>query len=1116
MVVSNRTFRVFSALMAALLVLSMTLSAGVQAQEGTGSGRLTPQGFTPKELDGQIALDKISKDLVNQSGPVKVVVELVDQPAVRVYSRVEKTQGLDAAIDAGKAQLDRILKAQENFMAQVRSRKLDVQEIYRVQRAYNGIALLLEDTSDLVTLAKLPGVKAIHPLISKTIDNASSVPSIGAPEVWQMLDGYTGEGITVAVIDTGIDYLHANFGGPGDMNAYWENDPTSFEEEGDFPTVKVIGGWDFAGDFYDAAGRVAPPIPVPDPDPLDCNGHGSHVAGTIGGYGVTKDGLTYEGPYEPGLDLNEFTIGPGVAPSVSLYALKVFGCSGSTDLTDLAIEWAMDPNDDGDFSDHVDVINMSLGSPYGSVEDSSAVAANNAVEAGVIVVTSAGNEGDSFFVTGSPGVATGAISTAASIDPLDMMDGFVVTDNTEDETIAGTVLPADLSYAYNWGAMEEPVTLELVYAGDVVPDNPGACRSYPDGSFTGKAVLIDWTYLEDGVTNECGSVVRGGNLYDAGAAGYIMADMRPVLDFAITGIAEIPGVVTTPVVGDLLKAALAEGLVEVTFTNEYIDTVPSYNLAQEDMIAYFTSRGPRRGDAFLKPDITAPGMTIASTAVGTGNQAAVYNGTSMAAPHMAGVMALMAEIHPDWTVEELKALVMNTATHPLYADANQSGLLYNVSRIGAGRVDAKAAAEADFIFYNADDKNAVSVSFGAPEVTDTYTASKTIRVVNKSGEQLSLVPSYVPVLEMPGVEVTLTAANGSPLTGPLVVPAGGSTTFSVKLTADANAMKDVYDPTLDMTGYRYWMGEIGGYIHLANGEEYQRLPVYAAPQLASEMDAAWDGFRLRGEQGLAYIDLDGIGFNTSEDEEEFEYVSVVTPLHLVGTDPQDADPLVSYADIQYVGVSVNHNYIDSETYLPPLLTFGFATYGQWNNPNEVIFDIYIDTDQDGVDDYNLFNYDFGILTVDEYIDEQVAILLDMNAGEITSIWDINGLPQGLVNTSLLNSNVMTLPVDLNGFVDDDGIFDFYVITWARDMDGVIDFSDVYTVNMNTPTFDFSEGAAGVPMYVDLPEYYIPVEYDVSGWKQLPEILLLHHHNAFGMRAEVVSAAKETFLPQIGK
>ena len=93
-----------------------------------------------------------------------------------------------------------------------------------------------------------------------------------------------------------------------------------------------------------------------------------------------QDGLTYEGPYEPGLDLNEFTIGPGVAPSVSLYALKVFGCSGSTDLTDLAIEWAMDPNDDGDFSDHVDVINMSLGSPYGSVEDSSAVAANNAVK----------------------------------------------------------------------------------------------------------------------------------------------------------------------------------------------------------------------------------------------------------------------------------------------------------------------------------------------------------------------------------------------------------------------------------------------------------------------------------------------------------------------------------------------------------------------------------------------------------------------------------------------------------------------------------------------------------------------------------------------------------------
>ena len=98
------------------------------------------------------------------------------------------------------------------------------------------------------------------------------------------------------------------------------------------------------------------PCPQPDPDPLDGNGHGSHVAGTAAGIGV------------PG------SVGPGVAPGAELYALKVFGdAGGTTDVTSLAIEWAMDPNGDGDMSDHLDVINMSLGSPFGEPDDPSAI-----------------------------------------------------------------------------------------------------------------------------------------------------------------------------------------------------------------------------------------------------------------------------------------------------------------------------------------------------------------------------------------------------------------------------------------------------------------------------------------------------------------------------------------------------------------------------------------------------------------------------------------------------------------------------------------------------------------------------------------------------------------------
>ncbi len=119
-----------------------------------------------------------------------------------------------------------------------------------------------------------------------------------------------------------------------------------------------------------------------------------------------------------------------MAPKAELYALRVFGCEGSTDLTDQAIEWAMDPNGDGDLSDHLDVINMSLGSDFGSEYDTSAVAANNAAQAGVVVVASSGNAGDVYYVTGAPASARYAISVASSVDASAVFSGFEVTANT--------------------------------------------------------------------------------------------------------------------------------------------------------------------------------------------------------------------------------------------------------------------------------------------------------------------------------------------------------------------------------------------------------------------------------------------------------------------------------------------------------------------------------------------------------------------------------------------------------------------------------------------------------------------------------------------------------------
>src|SRR5437773_3640474 len=178
------------------------------------------------------------------------------------------------------------------------------------QAAYNGIKVRIAHDR-VKELAALPGVVAVRPLQLMKPDNVRGIPLIGAPAVWQSL-GLHGEGVKIAIIDTGIDYTHANFGGPGTAAASaaaFANSTSRLPLNSTLfgPNApRVKGGIDLVGDDYDAS---APPFladgktpnpkltPHPDPNPLDCNGHGSHVAGTAAGSGITSSGATYTGPY---------------------------------------------------------------------------------------------------------------------------------------------------------------------------------------------------------------------------------------------------------------------------------------------------------------------------------------------------------------------------------------------------------------------------------------------------------------------------------------------------------------------------------------------------------------------------------------------------------------------------------------------------------------------------------------------------------------------------------------------------------------------------------------------------------------------------------------------------
>src|SRR6185436_11075202 len=210
-----------------------------------------------------------------QRGNAKVEVFIrLSQPSVaELNAQVMRTTGDLASDEAQKAQANAVTAEQASMRSAIEA--YGAKELSALKVGANGVRVLV-DESQIENLRALPGVRSVGRVTKFKMDNITSVPAIGAPVVWQKYK-VKGKGIRIGIIDSGIDYLHANFGGAGDPAAYAANNKNVIEA-GTFPTAKVVGGFDFAGPTYNA--DVAGSTPTPDPDPLDGNGHGSHVAGT--------------------------------------------------------------------------------------------------------------------------------------------------------------------------------------------------------------------------------------------------------------------------------------------------------------------------------------------------------------------------------------------------------------------------------------------------------------------------------------------------------------------------------------------------------------------------------------------------------------------------------------------------------------------------------------------------------------------------------------------------------------------------------------------------------------------------------------------------------------------
>lgn len=756
-------------------------------------------------------------DLVNAN---IISIRSINEDAATFMVRLAAPSLIESAdisgdqITVNEEQKRLVLTQQQEFMEAVKKIDPSIQMLYSTKFAMNTVTIVASPKL-MKSINSLPMVKNVREAtlfsapknvtqemmksaLQKGIadlERKNSVSFIGALEARETFN-LTGKGLRIGIIDTGIDYTHAMLGGSGSVTEYESIDGDL--EATSFPNDKVIGGIDLVGDkFSPGSPYKEHKIPRPDKNPIDYNGHGTHVAGTVAGLG---DGVnTYD----------------GVAPDAKLYGIKVFGQNSTNDAVVIAaLEYSIDPNGDLDPSDRMDIVNLSLGGPYGKPSINYAEAVKNTVRAGVSFVAAAGNSGDQPYIVGAPSTAKEALSTAAGIDYMlhnIQVDGSEIQINGSGNIVSSPY--ASFSKVLGAG---EVISEESAFIGLA----SGELDEETSALVKGKVAIID----------------RGGNPFfdkasyalNAGAVGVVIVnntDEEPSIPGGGDGRLSIPVVMISKIEGLKIKEAIKKGESAIfSFSKEHKFSKPEFT----DTITGFSSRGPRSEDGLIKPEIVAPGQQIISAAAGKGNLGEPLNGTSMASPHMAGVMALVKQQFPKLSPLDHKHILMSTAK--IINDSK--GVRYPVTAQGAGRVDVMKAVQAKLL------PSRGAFSLGKVNLLNSKAKQEKITITNLTSEEVrfSLKTEFSEGLSLSeaGTEY--------------VIPANGSTevtmTFNLGLTAK------------DRSNYE-------GYVKLINGsQEIAHFPVLAVIHQTSVISAVGSiqnanklGLSLRNESSIKGLAL---------------------------------------------------------------------------------------------------------------------------------------------------------------------------------------------------------------------------------------------------------------------
>lgn len=804
------------------------------------------------------------------------LVTLTSPPILAVSTKTKSGWKVPATAKA------RLLNEQAKFEEKLKAIAPDAKIIYRYHMTLNALAIYSSTDVESI-MVNLPGVKSVTPAlemarplalnIGQNTNAASAVNSvnfIGADEAHKL--GFTGKGMRIGILDTGIDYTHSMLGGSGKKGDYAAIDPAKPSTA--FPNEKVVGGIDLVGSDFNAASPLAADhLPQPDANPLDEAGHGSHVAGTIAGRG---DGVkTYD----------------GVAPDAKLYAIKVFGKEGSTaDAVVIAgFEFAADPNGDLNPDDQLDVINMSLGGGFGQPRVLYNEAVKNLSRAGTVVVASAGNSGSVDYIVGAPSTSDEAISVAASIDGSPINWQYAAVSFTSPGFQPLNVKAVE-------GPLSKPVTQaggvggELVDIGDASTDLPDPLKA----QLNGKVAMI-----QRGKATFAVKLQRAVAAGAIGAVVYTNDDKAPI-PMGGEGSVGIPAIMVSQAVGLQLLTQMKTKPVTVQFKTDKTIEEPG-NI---DTITDFSSKGPRSEDSLLKPEIAAPGQNITSAGMGTGSEGVKMDGTSMAAPHMTGAIALIKQAHPELSSNELKSLAMGTSKV-----LSKNGEI-PITLQGAGRIQIDQAITAPVMSETA------SISLGRVQLQQQMSLNRSIVLRNLTNADLTLT---ITSRAAPGLTITVPQQVSIPALGRVAIMAKFDFTMQ-------NPQAQVFE--LD-----------GRILFNQNQKTVLQIPAMAIRTQASLITAA-------------QADSSSVKLSNSSPN-----MGLALAFNLLGQDPRKPKPGTAEAwksracDLQSAGYRILRK--DSPTGSNDVIQFAFKVYDPVTTWVQCSVSVLVDSDGDGIADQEI-------------------------------------------------------------------------------------------------------------------------------------------------------------------